>query len=112
MRTYYVGMDVHQASIVIVVLNGAGKVVLEMVVETGTETVRNFIRSLQGRVHVTFEEGTQATWLHDVLRPLVHEVIVCDPRRNKLLAEGNKGDRVDELGCCERFITVTKASER
>ena len=27
MKTYYVGMDVHQASIVIVVLNGAGKVV-------------------------------------------------------------------------------------
>ncbi len=35
MRTYYVGMDVHQASIVIVVLNGAGKVVMELVVETG-----------------------------------------------------------------------------
>lgn len=50
MRTYYVGMDVHQASIVIVVLNGAGKVVMELVVETGAETVRNFIRSLQGRV--------------------------------------------------------------
>ncbi len=97
MRTYYVGMDVHQASIVIVVLNGAGKVVMELVVETGAETVRNFIRSLQGRVHVTFEEGTQATWLHDLLRPLVHEVIVCDPRRNKLLSEGNKGDRVDAL---------------
>jgi hypothetical protein len=27
MKTYYVGMDVHRASIVIVVLNGAGKVV-------------------------------------------------------------------------------------
>ncbi len=97
MRTYYVGMDVHQASIVIVVLNGAGKVVMELVVETGAATVRNFIRSLQGRVSVTFEEGTQATWLHDLLRPMVDEVIVCDPRRNKLLSEGNKGDRVDAL---------------
>jgi hypothetical protein len=28
MKTYYVGMDVHRASIVIVVLNGAGKVVI------------------------------------------------------------------------------------
>ena len=97
MRTYYVGMDVHQASIVIAVLNGTGKVVMELVVETGAETVRNFIRSLQGRVNVTFEEGTQAAWLHDLLRPMVHQVVVCDPRRNKLLTEGNKGDRVDAL---------------
>ena len=44
MRTYYVGMDVHQASIVIVVLNGAGKVVMELVCSlfqcTGDKTVR------------------------------------------------------------------------
>jgi transposase len=97
MRTYYVGMDVHQASIVIVVLNGVGKVVMELVVETGAETVRNFLKSLRGNVYVTFEEGTQAEWLHDVIRPLVSKVIVCDPRRNKLLLEGNKGDRVDAL---------------
>ncbi len=97
MRTYYVGMDVHQATIVIVVLNGAGKVVMELVVETRAETVRNFLKSLRGNVYVTFEEGTQAQWLHEVMRPLVSKVIVCDPRRNKLLLEGNKGDRVDAL---------------
>jgi hypothetical protein len=41
MRTYYVGMDVHQASIVIVVLNGAGKVVEQMVLETSAGRVRS-----------------------------------------------------------------------
>ena len=35
MSTYFVGMDVHQASIVIVVLNGAGKVKMESIIETG-----------------------------------------------------------------------------
>jgi len=95
MRTYYVGMDVHRASIVIVVLNGAGKVVMESIIETGAETVRSFIKQLRGKVYVTFEEGTQATWLYDVLRPLVTEVVVCDPRHNKLLTAGNKSDRVD-----------------
>lgn len=97
MRTYYVGMDVHQATISIVVLNGAGKLIMEMTVETGAETVRNFLKSLRGNVSVTFEEGTQAAWLHEVIRPLVSKVIVCDPRRNKLLLEGNKGDRIDAL---------------
>ena len=95
MRTYYVGMDVHQASIVLAVLNGAGKVVMESIIETGAETVRHFIKQLRGQVYVTFEEGTQATWLYNVLRTQVTEVVVCDPRHNKLLLAGNKGDRVD-----------------
>lgn len=95
MRTYYVGMDVHRASIMIVVLNGAGKVVMESVVETGAERVRGFLKQLRGKVYVTFEEGTQANWLHDVVRSLVTEVVVCDPRHNKLLQSGNKSDRVD-----------------
>jgi transposase len=95
MKTYYVGMDVHRASIVIVVLNGAGKVVMESVIETGAERVRGFLKQLRGQVYVTFEEGTQANWLHDVVRPLVTDVMVCDPRHNKLLQSGNKNDRVD-----------------
>ncbi len=93
MRTYYVGMDVHQASIVIAVLNGAGKVVMESIIHTGAETVRGFLKQLRGKVYLTFEEGTQATWLYDLVRPLVTEVLVCDPRHNKVV--GNKSDRVD-----------------
>ena len=95
MKTYYVGMDVHRASIVIVVLNGAGKVVMQSVIETGAERVRGYLKQLRGKVYVTFEEGTQANWLHEVVRPLVTEVVVCDPRHNKLMQSGNKSDRVD-----------------
>jgi transposase len=101
MKKYYVGMDVHQATIVIVVLNGAGKKVMELIAETKTERVRDFIKQLRGQVYVTFEEGTQATWLYDVLRPLVTEVVVCNPRHNKLLLAGNKNDRVDALKLAE-----------
>src|SRR5688572_33358759 len=95
MKTYYVGMDVHRASMVMVVLNGAGKMVMESVIETGAERVRGFLKQLRGKVYVTFEEGTQANWLHDVVHSLVTEVVVCDPRHNKLLQSGNKSDRVD-----------------
>ena len=95
MKTYYVGMDVHRASIVMVVLNGAGKVVMQLVIETGAERVRGYLKQLRGKVYVTFEEGTQANWLHDIVRSLVTEVVVCDPRHNKLMQSGNKSDRVD-----------------
>lgn len=95
MKTYYVGMDVHQASIVIVVLNGAGKVIETVSLKTGATAVRSYLQRLKGRVFVTFEEGTQAQWLYDVVQPLVTQVMVCDPRQNRLLASGNKSDRID-----------------
>ena len=95
MKTYYVGMDVHQTSIVIVVLNGAGKVVETSSLKTGATAVRSYLQRLKGKVYVTFEEGTQAQWLYDVVQPLVTQVIVCDPRQNRLLSSGNKSDRID-----------------
>jgi hypothetical protein len=48
---------------------------------------------MRGAIHVTFEEGTQAQWLYDLLVPVVDRVLVCD-RRGKS-REGNKGDQVD-----------------
>ncbi|MBA2526466.1 MAG: hypothetical protein H0V18_11905, partial [Pyrinomonadaceae bacterium] len=51
MRTYYVGMDVHQASIVIIVLNGAGKVVMRVATETSAGRVREFLKQLRGKVY-------------------------------------------------------------
>ena len=95
MKTYYVGMDVHQASLVMVVLNGAGKVLETISLQLGATTLRSYLQRLKGRVLVTFEEGTQAQWLFEVVQPLVTEVVVCDPRQNRLLASGNKNDRID-----------------
>ena len=91
----YVGLDVHQSSTVAAVHNERGKRVMESILETERETIQSFLKGLTGTIHVTFEEGTHATWLYDVIKPLVSELIVCNPRANKLLASGNKSDRVD-----------------
>lgn len=91
----YVGMDVHQASISVAVRDDTGKLVMECVIETKAGTVLEFIHGLRGNLWVTFEEGTSAAWLYDLLKPHVAEVIVCDPRKNALLKAGSKSDRVD-----------------
>src|SRR5271169_2004957 len=91
----YIGMDVHKESISIAVRNDAGKIVMECVIETKASMILQFIDGLRGDVHVTFEEGTWAAWLYDLLKPHVTKVVVCDPRRNALLQEGNQNDRVD-----------------
>ena len=91
----YIGLDVHQATISVAVLDSAGKLAMEAILETKAETILQFIRGLRGSLHVTFEEGTCAAWLHDLLKPHVTEVLVCDPRKNALLKSGNKSDRID-----------------
>jgi hypothetical protein len=91
----YIGMDVHKESISIAVRNSAGKVVMECVIETKANMILDFVHGLRGDVHVTFEEGTWAAWLYDLLKPHVTRLVVCDPRRNACLQEGNKNDRVD-----------------
>jgi transposase len=91
----YMGMDVHQAMTVVVVLDVDGKVILETMVPTEAAAIIRLVQSLSGPLRVTFEESTQAAWLYEVIRTYVTEVIVCDPRRNKLLEDGSKADKVD-----------------
>jgi transposase len=91
----YMGMDVHQATTVVAVLDAEGRVILETIVATEAAGIIRLVQSLSGPLHVTFEETTQAAWLYEVVRTFVAEVIVCDPRRNKLLSEGSKGDKRD-----------------
>ena len=70
----YVGMDVHKESISIAVMNSVGKIVMECVLETKASMILQFINGLRGDVRVTFEEGTWAAWLYDLLKPHVSEV--------------------------------------
>ena len=91
----YIGLDVHQATISVAVLDSTGKSIIDCVLETKAATILEFIRGLRGSLYVTFEEGTSAEWLHGLLKPHVAHLIVCNPRKNALLKAGNKNDRVD-----------------
>ena len=95
MNIKYIGMDVHKESISIAVMNAEGRLVIESIIETKASTILQFIQGLRGDLHVTFEEGTWAAWLYDLLKPHVTKLVVCDPRKNALLKEGNKSDKID-----------------
>ncbi len=91
----YVAFDVHQATISAAVLNLDGKLLTQAVMQTDTTAIRDFLRGLSGQVHLTFEEGTQSQWLYDLTRPLVSDLIVCNPRLNHSSKPANKSDRID-----------------
>src|SRR5260370_2156345 len=93
--TKYIGMDVHRESISIAALNSAGKIVLECVVETKASIILQFVDGLRGDLHVTFEEGTWAAWLYDLLKPHVPKLVLGDPRKNASMKHGNKIDKID-----------------
>jgi hypothetical protein len=91
--TKYVGLDVHQATTVASVRDENGRIIARAILATETEALLEFFRGMRGSVHVAFEEGTQAQWLYDLLRPVVARVVVSDQRGEK--KQGNKGDEPD-----------------
>ena len=101
----YIGMDIHDATISAAVMNAEGKVLMECVLETKAATILEFIQGLRGTLAVTFEEGILAAWLHDLLQPHVSRLVVCDPRKNALLRDGNQNDRADARNLAELLRT-------
>jgi hypothetical protein len=115
--TKYIGMDVHKDAISIAVLNSSGKLVMESIIETKANTILEFVHGLRGSLYLTFEEGTWAAWLYDLLKPHVTKLVVCDPRRNDYLKQAAK---VTEsmpgswLNCCARTCcgpSITASTE-
>jgi hypothetical protein len=91
--TKYVALDVHQATTVASVREESGRVIARSVLPTEAAALLEFVRGMRGAIHVAFEEGTQAQWLHELLVPQVDRVVVCDRRGEA--RQGNKGDFVD-----------------
>jgi len=91
----YIGMDVHQATISVAVMDSQGQMIMESILETKASTILEFLAGLRGTLFVTFEEGSWAAWLYDLLKPHVAKVLVCNPRKNALLKHGNKSDKID-----------------
>lgn len=89
----YIGIDVHQATSVFAVSNQEGRIIAEAILETGEAPIIDFLQSQRGTVWATFEEGTYANWLYDVIKPHVSKLVVCDPR--KIRQSGSKTDKID-----------------
>jgi len=101
----YIGVDVHEATISAAVMNAEGKLLMQCVLETKAATILEFVQGLRGTLAMTFEEGTLAAWLHDLLKPHVSRLVVCDPRKNALMRDGNQNDRGDARNLAELLRT-------
>ena len=50
-----------------VVLDAAGNQLSRLIVRTNSTAILSAIRAIDGKVHLTFEEGIHSTWLYDLL---------------------------------------------
>lgn len=99
--TKYVGLDVHQSTIAASVRDESGRVIARSVMPTAEDAIVEYLRGMRGTIFVAFEEGTQSQWLHDVLYPIVDDVVVCDTHGER--RRGNKNDVTDADGLSERL---------
>ncbi len=97
----YLGMDVHAASSTICVLNERGKLLRRDVVETHGEALVGYLKQQPGTLHLCFEEGEWAGWLHEILSPHVADLVVLHGVRKS----GSKSDAIDARDLADRLRT-------
>jgi transposase len=95
MATYYIGADVH-ATTTDLAFERDQRIAQQLRVPTTIPALREALASVSGTKHLAIEEGPMADWLWRNLKDDVTHLVVCDPRRNRLISDdGDKDDRID-----------------
>lgn len=97
----YIGLDVHAQSTTLAVMSESGKRLSSQVVETSATALIDALKGIQGTKRLVLEEGTQSTWLSQVLTPHVRELVVMAPKKS----ERAKNDLEDAFARAEDLRT-------
>jgi transposase len=93
---HYVGLDVSLKQTSICVVNQAGSVLREDVVDSDPDAIGAFVRSnAAGVVRIGLETGPTATWLWTELKRLALPVICIDARHAKAVLKMHGNVAVD-----------------
>ena len=94
-----IGLDVHRPSTTCAVIDARGKRVRVDVVETNGQALIEFLKLQPGTLRLCLEEGTQATWLAEILTPHVAQLAVVHVSQSR----GPKDDERDALALAEQM---------
>lgn len=64
------------------------------------KTIKEYLKEFKGSKILTIEETTGSQWLYVELKDSVDKIIICNPKRNRLLDEGSKTDKIDAKKLC------------
>lgn len=95
-RVHFIGLDTHCQFCEMAALDADGKLLKRERCATSILALTKLLTSIPRPRRAVIEESSLADWLYRNLRSQVDELIVCEPRRNRLIAEeGDKDDDVD-----------------
>jgi transposase len=97
----FIGLDVHASSSTFAVVGPSGKRIRSQVVETSGPALVGFLKAQKGQVHLCLEEGTQSSWLYEILSPQVTELVVV--RVNQKKRKGPKNDERDAFDLADQI---------
>jgi hypothetical protein len=104
MKRNFIGVDVHCKFSEVVAVSGTGKRLHRGRCGTCIPALLAELESVPRPRALVIEEGPLADWLWRHLRPHVDEMVVCNPRRNRLIAQdGDKDDPLDAEKLAELF---------
>lgn len=90
----YCGIDLHAEYSQVCILDEDGEVMETSRVRTSRKALERFF--CRDRMRVALEAGGSSQWVSRLLGSIGHEVVVCSPRRVRLIAESSlKNDKVD-----------------
>jgi len=95
----YIGLDVHATSTTFAVMSSSGKRLGTYVEETTGESLVERLKTIAGKRHVCLEEGTQSTWLYEVLSPHAEQVVVVGVSDSR----GPKSDERDAFSLAQQL---------
>lgn len=96
MKEHFIALDVHCEFCEMAAITHSGRELCRERCATTIPALVAAIDSVRRPRALTFEEGPLADWLARNLRPHVDRLIVCEPRRNALIAkDGDKDDPID-----------------
>jgi transposase len=95
----YIGLDVHMQSSTLAVVGPSGKRLQSQVLETNGRALLQAVRAVRKPRYLCFEEGTQSSWLYELLQAEVEDLVVTIPARHP----GIKSDAHDAWNLAEQL---------
>lgn len=101
---HFIALDVHCAFCEMVVMTSTGRITARNRLNTTIPELVTALEAVRQPKRLTFEEGPLADWLTRNLAEHVDEIVVCEPRRNQLIAkESDKDDPLDAERLADLF---------
>lgn len=103
---HYIAVDWAQSNMAIARMTAKADKIETRDVPASVVELRAYLRHLKGTKILTLEEASAAQWLYTELKDEVDELVICDPRRNHLLSEGPKTDKID----AQKLVRLLRAN--